>query len=108
MQLQKFPAADVGSYKLGIKYGGVEIQGPRGPIKVLPSMWMPDSVERCGELSSIVMGSIGPLVHWDLGNGMGSMGSMRTEDGTDNREMRAVSDPALLVKKPGSWVRVAV
>ncbi len=108
LQLQKFPAADVGNYKLGVKYGGVEVQGPRGPIKVLPSMWMPDSVERCGELSSIVMGSIGPLVHWDMGNGMGSMSAMRTEDGTDNREMRAVSDPAFLVKKPGAWVRVAV
>lgn len=103
--LQKFPAADVGKYKLGVKYGGVEVQGPRGPIKVLPSMWMPDDVERCGEMSSLVMGSIGPLVHWDDNNGPKDL---RTEDGTDNRELRAVSDPAFLVKKPGAWVRVAV
>lgn len=103
--LQKFPAADVGKYKLGVKYGGVEVQGPRGPIKVLPSMWMPDDVERCGEMSSLVMGSIGPLVHWDDGNGPKDL---RTEDATDSRELRAVSDPAFLVKKPGAWVRVAV
>ncbi len=108
LQLQKFPAADVGKYKLGVTYQGVTVQGPRGPIKVLPSMWMPDSVERCGQMDSLVMGSIGPLVHWDMGNGMGSMSSMRTEDATDNRELRAVSDPAFLVKKPGAWVRVAV
>lgn len=105
LQLQKFPAADVGNYKLGVKYGGVEIQGPRGPIKVLPSMWMPDDVERCGEMDSLVMGSIGPLVHWDDMNGPKDL---RTEDQTDNRELRAVSDPAFLVKKPGAWVRVAV
>ncbi len=105
LQMQKFPAADVGKYKLGITYSGVEIQGPRGPIKVLPSMWMPDNVERCGEMKSLVMGSIGPLVHWDNGNGPSDM---RTEDGTDNRELRAVSDPAFLNKKPGGWVRVAV
>ncbi len=103
--LQKFPAADVGKYKLGVKYGGVEVQGPRGPIKVLPSMWMPDDVERCGEMSSLLMGSIGPLVHWDDGNGPKDL---RTEDATDSRELRAVSDPAFLVKKPGAWVRVAV
>lgn len=108
LTLTKFPAADVGKYKMGVTYTGVEVQGPRGPIKVLPSMWMPDTVERCGKLSSVVMGSIGPLVHWDMGNGMGSASAMRTEDGTDNREMRAVSDPALLVKEPGAWVRVAV
>lgn len=106
--LQKFPAADVGKYKLGISYTGAVIQGPRGPIKVMPSMWQPDTVERCGELDSLVMGSIGPLVHWDMGNGMGSMSAMRTEDATDNRELRAVSDPAFLVKKPGAWVRVAI
>ncbi len=105
LQLQKFPAADVGKYKLGISYSGVEIAGPRGPIKVLPSMWMPDTVERCGEMKSLVMGSIGPLVHWDDGNGPSDM---RTEDGTDSRELRAVSDPAFLNKKPGAWVRVAI
>ena len=105
LQLQKFPAADVGKYKMGVEYTGVTVQGPRGPIKVLPSMWMPDNVERCGEMDSLVMGSIGPLVHWDMGNGPSDM---RTEDGTDSRELRAVSDPAFLVKKPGAWVRVAV
>jgi hypothetical protein len=108
LQLTKFPAADVGKYKMGVEYTGCVVQGPRGPIKVMPSMWMPDTVERCGELDSVVMGSIGPLVHWDMGNGMGSMSAMRTEDGTDNRELRAVSDPAFLVKKPGAWIRVAV
>lgn len=105
LQYFKAPAADVGKYKLGVEYGGAIVQGPRGPIKVMPSHWMPDDVERCGELKTVVMGSIGPLVHWDMGNGPGDM---RTEDGTDNRELRAVSDPALLVKKPGAWVRVAV
>ena len=106
--MTKMPAADIGKYKLGISYTGAVVQGPRGPIKVMPSMWMPDDVERCGELDTVVMGSIGPLVHWDMGNGMGSMSAMRTEDATDNRELRAVSDPAFLVKKPGAWVRVAV
>lgn len=105
LQLTKFPAADVGKYKMGVTYTGVEVQGPRGPIKVLPSMWMPDTVERCGEMDSLVMGSIGPLVHWDDGNGPTDL---RTEDGTDARELRAVSDPAFLVKVPGAWVRVAV
>lgn len=102
LQLTKFPAADVGKYKLGVEYGGVEIQGPRGVIKVLPSPWAPDEVDRVGDLSTVVMGSIGPLVHWDTGNGPKDM---RTEDGTDNRELRAVSDPAFLVKKPGGWIR---
>lgn len=105
LQLQKFPAADVGKYKLGISYSGVVVQGPRGPIKVLPSHWMPDDVERCGELDTIVIGSIGPLVHWDGDNGPGDL---RTEDATDNRELRAVSDPGLLVKVPGAWMRVRV
>lgn len=105
LQMTKVPAADVGKYKLGVEYGAAVVQGPRGPIKVMPSMWMPDDVERCGELSTLVMGSIGPLVHWDDGNGPKDM---RTEDATDNRELRAVSDPAFLVKKPGAWVRVAV
>jgi hypothetical protein len=103
--MTKEPAADVGKYKLGISYTGAVVQGPRGPIKVMPSMWMPDNVERIGEQGTLVMGSIGPLVHWDDGNGPKDM---RTEDSTDNRELRAVSDPAFLVKKPGAWVRVAV
>lgn len=101
----KAPAADVGKYKLGVEYGGVLVQGPRGPIKVMPSHWMPDDVERCGRLDTLLMGSIGPLVHWDTGNGPSDL---RTEDATDNRELRAVSDPAFVVKKPGAWVRVAV
>lgn len=105
LQYFKAPAADVGKYKLGVEYGGAIVQGPRGPIKVMPSHWMPDDVERCGRLDTVVMGSIGPLVHWDMGNGPGDL---RTEDATDNRELRAVSDPAFLVKKPGAWVRVAV
>jgi hypothetical protein len=105
LQYFKEPAADVGKFKMGVEYTGAVVQGPRGPIKVMPSMWMPDDVERCGELSSLVMGSIGPLVHWDDGNGPKDL---RTEDSTDNRELRAVSDPAFLVKKPGAWVRVAV
>jgi hypothetical protein len=104
--LQKFPAADVGKYKMGVSYSGVVVQGPRGPIKVLPSIWCPDTVERCGEMDTLVMGSIGPLVHWDMGNGPGGMTAMRTEDAEDRRELRAVSDPAFVVKKPGCWVRV--
>lgn len=102
--MQKMPAADVGKYKLGVEYGGVVIQGPRGPIKVMPSMWMPDSVERCGRLDTVVMGSIGPLVHWDRDNGPDAL---RTEDGTDARELRAVSDPGFLVKRPSAWMRVS-
>src|SRR6185369_14284432 len=105
LHLQKFPAAPVGKYNLGVEYTGAVVQGPRGPIKVLPLMWMPDNVERCGEMDTLLMGSIGPLVHWDDGNGPKDM---RTEDATDNRELRAVSDPAFLVKKPGAWVRVTV
>jgi hypothetical protein len=68
-------------------------------------MWMPDDVERCGRLDSVVMGSIGPLVHWDSDNGPRDL---RTEDGTDNRELRAVSDPGFLVKRPSAWMRIAV
>lgn len=105
LQMQKFPAAPVGKYNLGVSYEGVVVQGPRGPIKVLPSMWMPDTVERCGELDTLTMGSIGPLVHWDMDNGPKDL---RTEDGTDNRELRAVSDPGFLVKKPGAWMRVTI
>jgi hypothetical protein len=103
--MTKQPAADVGKYKLGVTYQGVVVQGPRGPIKVMPSMWMPDDVERCGRLDSVVMGSIGPLVHWDSDNGPRDL---RTEDGTDNRELRAVSDPGFLVKRPSAWMRIAV
>jgi len=103
--MHKEPAADVGKYKLGVSYTGAVVQGPRGPIKVMPSHWMPDNVERCGRLDTLCMGSIGPLVHWDMGNGPSDM---RTEDATDSRELRAVSDPAFLVKQPGAWVRVAV
>lgn len=103
--MTKEPAADVGKYKLGVTYQGVTIQGPRGPIKVMPSMWMPDNVERCGRLDSLVIGSIGPLVHWDDSNGPKDL---RTEDATDNRELRAVSDPGFLVKRPSAWMRIAV
>jgi hypothetical protein len=105
LQITKMPAADVGKYRLGVEYGGIVVQGPRGPIKVMPSHWMADDVERCGRLDTIVIGSIGPLVHWDMDNGPGDL---RTEDGTDNRELRAVSDPGFLCKKPGAWMRVAV
>lgn len=105
LTLMKETAADVGKYKMGVTYQGVVIQGPRGPIKVMPSHWAPDNVERCGRLDTLVMGSIGPLVHWDDSNGPGDL---RTEDGTDNRELRAVSDPGFLVKRPGAWMRVAV
>lgn len=105
LTLTKEPAADVGKYKMGVSYTAAVVQGPRGPIKVMASHWMPDSVERCGRLDTLCMGSIGPLVHWDMGNGPSDM---RTEDGTDSREIRAVSDPAFLVKRPGAWVRVAV
>lgn len=104
-ELVKFPAEDMGKMKLGISYTGAIVQGPRGPIKVVPSHWMPDNVERCGREDTLLFGSIGPLVHWDDGNGPRDM---RTEDGTDNRELRAVSDPAFLVKRPGAWVRVTV
>lgn len=103
--LTKEPAADVGRYKMGVTYEGCVVQGPRGPIKVMPSMWMPDNVERCGRLDTLVVGSIGPLVHWDNDNGPGDL---RTEDGTDNRELRAVSDPGFLVKRPSAWMRVTV
>ncbi len=102
--MTKEPSAKVGKYNLGVEYTGCVIQGPRGPIKVMPSMWMPDDVERCGRLDSVVMGSIGPLVHWDKDNGMSDL---RTEDATDNRELRAVSDPGFLVKRPSAWMRVS-
>jgi len=102
--MQKVPAADVGKFKMGVSYQGVEIAGPAGPIMVMASAWMPDNVERCGEKDTLKMGSIGPLVHWDNGNGPDAL---RTEDGTDSRELRAVSDPGFLVEKPGAWVRVA-
>jgi hypothetical protein len=102
-ELVKFPAEAMGKMKLGIEYTGAVVQGPRGPIRVIPTHWMPDDVERCGDISTLTMGSIGPLVHWDADNGPKDL---RTEDGTDNRELRAVSDPAFLVKRPGAWMRV--
>ncbi len=105
LTMMKAPAADVGKYKLGVEYGGCVIQGPRGPIKVMPSHWMPDNVERLGRLDSVTIGSIGPLVHWDEDNGPGDL---RTEDATDNRELRAVGDPGILVKRPSAWMRVAL
>ncbi len=103
-ELVKFPGEKMGKMNLGLEYTGAVVQGPRGPIKVLPLHWMPDEVERCGRMDTLVFGSIGPLVHWDTGNGPGAL---RTEDATDNRELRAVSDPAFLNKRPGAWVRVA-
>jgi len=103
--LVKFPGEDMGKMKLGLTYQGAVVVGPRGPIKVLPSHWMPDDVERCGRMDTLKFGSIGPLVHWDTDNGPGDL---RTEDGTDNRELRAVSDPAFLVTVPGDWMRIAV
>ncbi len=101
--LVKFPAEKMGKLNLGVEYTGAVVQGPRGPIRVIPSHWMPDDVERCGDISTLTFGSIGPLVHWDADNGPKDL---RTEDGTDNRELRAVSDPAFLVKRPGAWMRV--
>jgi len=58
---------------------------------------------RVGKMEYLTFGSIGPLVHWDMDNGPKDL---RTEDGTDNRELRAVSDPAFLNKRPGAWCRV--
>lgn len=103
LKTEKVPAAKVGSYELGVSYDAIIVQGPRGPIKTMASPWMPDGIIRVGQLSTIVIGSIGPLVHWDSGNGPGDL---RTEDATDNRELRAVSDPAFVNKAPGRWIRI--
>lgn len=102
-ELVKFPAEKMGKLNLGIEYTGAVIQGPRGPLKIVPSHWMPDDVMRVGKMEYLTFGSIGPLVHWDSDNGPKDM---RTEDGTDSRELRAVSDPAFLNKRPGAWCRV--
>jgi hypothetical protein len=102
-ELVKFPAEKMGKMNLGVEYTGAVIQGPRGPLKIVPSSWMPDNVMRVGEMKHLTFGSIGPLVHWDMDNGPKQL---RTEDGTDNRELRAVSDPAFLNKRPGAWCRV--
>jgi hypothetical protein len=104
MRLDKVPAASVGKYNFGVNYDAYVVQGPAGPIKIMTSVFMPDNVERCGKLSTLELGSIGNLVGWDVGNGPQNM---RTEDATDSRELRAVSDPAFVNKHPGAWMRVA-
>lgn len=104
MRLDKVPAASVGKYNFGVNYDAYVVQGPAGPIKIMTSVFMPDDVERCGKLSTLLLGSIGSLVGWDVGNGPQNM---RTEDSTDSRELRAVSDPAFVNKHPGAWIRVA-
>lgn len=101
----KAPAAPVGSIKLGIEYECIKIMGPRGPIKVVADPWMPDNVERVGELSTLCIASLGDLLHWDDG---ATPGQPMLEDGADSREVRLVGDMAFINEAPGAWVRIAV
>lgn len=101
----KVPAAPVGKVKLGITYDAIEIMGPRGPIRVYADHWMDDDVERCGQLDTLCLGSLGDLLNWQDG---ASPGSPMLEDGADSHEVRLVGDMAFYNEAPGAWCRVTV
>jgi len=103
--MDKTPAAPIGKLQIGVQYDCIRVMGARGPVKVYADPWMPDNVERCGELETLRIASLGPILHWDKG---ASPDRPMLEDGADSREVRLVGDMAFYNKAPGAWVRVAV
>lgn len=101
----KVPAAPVGKLAIGVSYEAIEIMGPTGRIEVFADPWMQDTVERCGQRDTKVIGSLGDLVHWDDDAGPDAP---MLEDGADAREVRAVGDMAFYDECPAYWCRVAV
>ncbi len=90
---------------IGITYEAIEVMGPSGPIQVFADPWMPDTVERCGQRDTLVLGSLGELVHWDDD---ATPDNPMLEDAADSREIRCVGDMAFYNECPAYWCRVAV
>lgn len=101
----KAPAAPINGIKLGIEYRGIEIMGPRGPISVYADHWMDDTVERCGQLDTLCLASLGNLLNWQDG---ASPGQPMLEDSADSHEVRLVGDMAFYNEAPAAWCRVTV
>lgn len=105
LRTTKVPAAPVGKIAIGVTYEAIEVMGPTGSIQVFADPWMPDTVERCGQRDTLVIASLGELVHWDDDAGPGNP---MLEDAADSREIRCVGDMAFYNECPAYWVRVAV
>ncbi len=105
LRTTKVPAAPVGKMAIGITYEAIEVMGPSGSIQVFADPWMPDTVERCGQRDTLVLGSLGELVHWDDD---ATPDNPMLEDAADSREIRCVGDMAFYNECPAYWCRVAV
>lgn len=105
LRLTKVPAAPIGKINVGVTYEAIEIMGPSGPIQVFADPWMPDDVERAGQRDTLVIGSLGDLVHWDDD---ATPDNPMLEDAADSREIRCVGDMAFYNECPAYWVRIAV
>lgn len=105
LRFSKVPAAPVGKISVGVTYDAIELIGPTGRIEVFADPWMQDTIERCGQRDTLVLGSLGELVHWD---DEATPDSPMLEDAADAREVRCVGDMAFYNECPAYWCRVAV
>ena len=105
LRFSKEPASPVGKIKLGIDYDCIELAVPGGTMKVFCDPFMPDDVERCGQRDTMVLGSLGDLIHWDEQAGPSNP---MLEDAQDAKEIRAIGDIAFWIENPAFWCRVAV
>lgn len=105
LRTTKVPAAPIGKISIGVNYEAIEVMGPNGSIQVFADAWMPDTVERCGQRDTLVLASLGDLVHWDDD---ATPDNPMLEDAADSREIRCVGDMAFYNECPAYWCRVAV
>lgn len=103
--MMKAPAAPVGSLKTGVEYEAINVVGAGGAITVVADPWCPDNVERLLNMDHWTLASTGELIHWDDD---ATPDSPMLEDSADAREIRAVSDHALICDAPWFQVRVSV
>jgi hypothetical protein len=103
LRMSKVPAAPIGKLSIGVTYDSIELIGAGGKMDVVADPWMPDSVERCFQRDTLVLGSLGELIHWDKG---ASPDSPMLEDAADSREVRAVGDIAFYNECPAFQCRV--
>jgi hypothetical protein len=105
LRFSKVPAAPVGKLSVGVTYEAIELIGPTGRIEIFADPWAPDDVERCGDRSTLVLASLGELIHWEDD---ASPGSPMLEDAADAKEVRCIGDMAFYNECPAWWCRVSV
>jgi hypothetical protein len=97
LTMTKMPAAKIDGFNFGVEYDAIKVMGPRGPCAVVADPDCPDSDDFALTKDTWMLGSMGPLLHWDSGSGPGDN---RVEDGADAREYRLVGDMEMWNKLP--------